>query len=176
MVRSVSRPALLGKEGDKLFRQLVYDLLTVSNRMSLVREHLGKRLGISPPQYSLLMAIIQLQGEAGVGASALARLLHVSTAFVATETGKLEQMGLISKRADPSDGRAVRLSLTSAGGKLIERNGDEIRAINDVFFGGLSAGSFVTLSKTMSGLVVSSDVVVAQINGSAASQLRIAAE
>jgi DNA-binding MarR family transcriptional regulator len=173
---SVSRLALLGKDGDKRFRQLVYDLLTVSNRMSAVREHLGKKLKISAPQYSLLMAVIQLEGDKGVSVSALAKLLHVSTAFVATESGKLEQLDLVAKRADPDDGRAVRLSLTRHARALIVRNGDEIRAINDTFFGALDADAFATLSGIMAALVQSSDIAMAQINSSAALGLRVAAE
>ena len=173
---SVSRPALLGKNGDERFRQLVYDLLTVSSRMTAVREHLGKKLKISAPQYSLLMAVVQLEGDKGVGVSALAKLLHVSTAFVATETGKLEQLDLVVKRADPDDGRAVRLSLTRRARVLIMRNGDGIRAINDTFFGALDAGAFATLSMIMAALVQSSDNAMAQINSSAARELRVAAE
>ncbi|MEO8559940.1 MAG: MarR family transcriptional regulator, partial [Rhodospirillales bacterium] len=145
-------------------------------RMIVVREHLGKRLKISAPQYSVIMAIVQLQSDNGVGVSALARLLHVSTAFIATETGKLEQMGLVAKRADPDDGRAVKLSLTHAGRMLIERNAPEIRAINDTFFGALDANAFAMLSKIMVGLVSSSEMAMAQINSSAALELRVAAE
>jgi DNA-binding MarR family transcriptional regulator len=173
---TVSRRALLESSGDKRFRQLVYDLLTISNRMSLVREHLGRQLNISGPQYSVLMAILQLQGDKGVGVSALARLLHVSTAFIATETGKLVQARYLAKQTDPKDGRAVLLSLTRTGRALIERRGDEIRAINDTFFGALNSCEFVMLSKAMAALVQSSDFAVAQINGNAAPQPRAAAE
>ena len=173
---SVSRPALLDKTGDKRFRQLVYDLLTVANRMSAVRDHLGKKLKISAPQYSVLMAIIQMEGDKGVSVSSLAKLLHVSTAFVATETGKLEQLGLVTKRADPDDGRAVRLSLTRNARALIVRNGAEIRAINDTFFGALDANTFAMLSSIVATLVLSSDIAMAQINSSAALELRVAAE
>jgi DNA-binding MarR family transcriptional regulator len=173
---TVSRRALLESSGDKRFRQLVYDLLTISNRMTLVREHLGRRLTISGPQYSVLMAILQLQGENGVGVSALARLLHVSTAFIATETGKLVQAGYLTKRADPKDGRAVLLCLTTRGRSLIESSGDEIRAINDTFFGALNASTFVMLSKAMASLVLGSELAVAQINRNAAPEALTAAE
>ena len=64
---TVSRPALLEKGSDDRFRRLVYDLLTIASRMTTVREHLGDRMGISAPQYSLLMAVGQFQGEHGVG-------------------------------------------------------------------------------------------------------------
>ena len=81
----MSRPALLETGSDDRFRRLVYDLLTIASRMTTVREHLGERMGISAPQYSLLMAVGQFQGERGVGVTAVAKVLHVSSAFVATE-------------------------------------------------------------------------------------------
>jgi DNA-binding MarR family transcriptional regulator len=150
---TVSRPALLERGSDDRFRRLVYDLLTIASRMTMVREHLGGRMGISAPQYSLLMAVGQFQGERGVGVTAVARVLHVSSAFVATETGKLAQAGLLIKRADPKDRRAVLLSLTRAGRALIECNSAEVRAINDIFFGTLTPSTFAAASAAMAELV-----------------------
>ena len=131
---TVSRPALLEKGSDDRFRRLVYDLLTIASRMTTVREHLGGRMGISAPQYSLLMAVGQFQGERGVGVTAVAKVLHVSSAFVATESGKLAQAGLLAKRANPKDGRAVLLSLTRAGRSLIARHSAEISSGQRHFF------------------------------------------
>lgn len=173
---TVSRPALLDGADDRRFRQLVYDLLTIATRMTIVRDHLGRRMKLSGPQYSVLMAVLQLQGSKGVGVSALAKLLHVTTAFIATETGKLVQAGLLNKRADPKDGRAVLLSLTRSGRALIEQNGDAIRAINDIFFGSLNAARFEALASIMAALVQSSERALAQISGDPAVKLRAAAE
>jgi MarR family transcriptional regulator, organic hydroperoxide resistance regulator len=173
---TVSRQALLEKGFDKRFRQLVYDLLTIAARMDCVREHLGKQMGISGPQYSVLMAVGQFQGRVGVGVTALAKVLHVSTAFVATETGKLAQAGLLAKRANPKDGRAVLLSLTRTGRSLIERNSPEIRSINDVFFGALSASTFAATSSAIASLVSSSQRAMAHLNVPDGTILREAAE
>jgi DNA-binding MarR family transcriptional regulator len=153
---TVSRAALLEGASDERFRRLVYDLLTIASRMTAVREHLASRMGISAPQYSLLMAIGQFQDKHGVGVTAVARVLHVSNAFVATETGKLAQAGLLTKRANPKDRRGVLLSLTRAGRALIEKSSDEIRAVNDVFFGALTRTRFAALSTAMAELVESS--------------------
>jgi DNA-binding MarR family transcriptional regulator len=161
---TVSRPALLEAGSDERFRRLVNDLLTIASRMTVVREHLGSRMGISAPQYSLLMAIGQFQGERGVGVTAIARVLHVSSAFVATETGKLAQAGLLTKRANPKDGRAVLLSLTRAGRGLIERNSDEVRAVNDIFFGALTPSLFAATSSAMAALVRDSAHAIAHVD------------
>ena len=173
---TVSRPALLENGSDERFRHLVYDLLTIASRMTLVREHLGSRMGISAPQYSLLMAIGQFQGARGVGVTQIARVLHVSSAFVATETGKLAQAGLLAKRADPKDGRAVLLSLTRTGRALIERNSAEVRALNDIFFGALTPSTFAAASAAMAALVRGSARATAHLSGAQFGAWREAAE
>lgn len=173
---TVSRPALLEAGADARFRRLVYDLLTIASRMTVVREHLANGMGITAPQFSLLLAIGQFQAERGVGVTAVARVLHVSSAFVATETGKLAQAGLLTKRANPKDRRAVLLSLTRAGRALIERHSNEIRSVNDAFFGALARNTFAALSTTMADLVHSSARAIAQLNRTESDSWREAAE
>ena len=112
---TVSRGALLEKGSDRRFRTLVSDLFTIAARMEAVREHLGHRLGISGPQYSLLIAVAHLQGGTGVSVGAVAQAMHVSSAFVASETGKMARVGLLLKRANPQDRRGVLLSLAPGG-------------------------------------------------------------
>ena len=153
---TTSRRALLKGGSDHDFRVLVADLLTISSRMEMVRGHLGARMGVSGPQYSVLIAIAHLQGEHGVSVGALAKALHVSNAFIATETGKLAQRGLLHKRANPKDRRGILLRIAPAGRIEIGKIGDEIRAINDLFFGALDAKAFAALSKAVRALVHSS--------------------
>jgi DNA-binding MarR family transcriptional regulator len=153
---TVSRDALIEHGSDRRFRALVHDLLTIASRMDIVREHLGGRMGISGPQYSVLIAVAQLQGETGVSVGAVAQAIHVSSAFIASETGKLAQLGLVLKRTNPSDRRSVLISLAPAGRLRIDRIGAELRAINDLFFGGLDCRSFRALSAAASALVQSS--------------------
>lgn len=150
---TVTRPELLDDGSDRRFRALVSDLFTVSARMEIVREHLGRRLGISGPQYSLIVAVAHLQGNHGVSVGAVAQALHVSSAFVASETGKLVRRRFLFKRTNPLDRRVVLLSIAPAGRLKLGRISHEIRAINDLFFGALDATSFLALSSATSALV-----------------------
>ena len=145
--------ALLDRGSDRRFRALVNDLLTIATRMEIVREHLGRRMGISGPQYSVLVAIAHLQGDTGVSVGAVAQAMHVSSAFIAVETGKLARLCLVLKQRNPYDRRGVLLSLAPAGRLKIDRAGGEIRAVNDLFFGGLDQGSFRALCAAASTLV-----------------------
>ena len=150
---TISSSALLEEGSDRRFRALVNDLFTIASRMEVVRGHLGERMGLSGPQYSVLMAVAHLEGERGTSVGAVAQAMHVSSAFIASETGKMARQGLLLKRANPDDGRSVLLSLAPAGRLKLDRAAAEICAINDLFFGTLDAGAFCALSAAAAGLV-----------------------
>ena len=150
---TISSGALLERGSDRRFRALVNDLFTVASRMEIVRSHLGRRMGISGPQYSVLVAVAHLQDGRGVSVGAVAQAMHVSSAFIAAETGKMARRGLLLKRPNPQDRRGVLLSLAPAGRLRIDRVAAEIRAINDLFFGALDAPLFCALSAAAAALV-----------------------
>jgi DNA-binding MarR family transcriptional regulator len=154
---TVSASALVVDRSDRRFRAMLHDLLTIAARLEMVRDHLGGMIGITAPQYSVLMAIHNFQdangddgakdgsADGGVSVGALAQALHVSSAFIAAETGKLARLGLVAKRTNPHDRRGVLLSVAPAGCARIDRIAPEIRRVNDLFFGGLDAASFAAL-------------------------------
>jgi DNA-binding MarR family transcriptional regulator len=160
---TVSHAPLLDNGSDERFRRLVYDQFTIAARMETVREHLARRIEITAPQYSVVMAIARLQGRSGVSVGALAEVLHVSSAFIASETGKLAHQGLVTKRRNPDDRRGVLLSLTRVARHRIARLTPEIRAINDLFFGPLDRPAFEGLAAASASLVRSSHKVMQRL-------------
>jgi len=150
---TVSLRALLHKQSDRQFRRLVQDLLTVSRRLEMARDYFGRRINVTGPQYRLLMTVAQLQGTTGVSVGSVAQAMHVSSAFVTSETGKLSDVGLIRKRPNPNDGRGALLSLAPAGRVKIDRLIGEIRSVNDLFFGLLGAQPFAELCASVGALV-----------------------
>lgn len=163
MPPTVSRPPLLLRGSDESFRDLINGLLTISVRMELIRNHLAQRLGVSGPQYSLLMAIGQLQGDDGISVGRLAKSLHVSSAFVASESNRLTRLGLVEKRQGIKDRRSVLLQLSPlALARLIEL-GPAIRAVNDRVFASLDRSDFARLSDIVERVVMDSRVALHQI-------------
>lgn len=160
---TVSRASLLKGGSDRSFRALIADLLTISTRMEMVREHLGRRMGITGPQYSLIVAVAHFQGSNGISVGTLAQALHVSSAFIASEAGKLARRRLLLKRTNLDDRRVVLLSVAPAGRLAVDRVSDEIRAVNDLFFGALDAAAFAALSSAAGALIESSGKAIKHI-------------
>ena len=173
---TVSRRALLERGSDGRFRQLVYDLLTISVRMEAVRQHLAERIGISGPQYSVLVAIGQFQADTGVSVSKVAQVLHVSSAFITTETGRLERLDLVVKAINPHDRRGVLLRLTPRGEMQITAIGPAIKTINDLFFAPLGRKAFQAFAASAAQLVESSREVAEFLHSGDGDALARAAE
>ncbi|MGE0734331.1 MAG: MarR family winged helix-turn-helix transcriptional regulator [Alphaproteobacteria bacterium] len=158
---TVTRATLLVDGSDAKFRQLVADLFTVSVRMQAVRDGFARRLGVTGPQYNILMAVAHLAEGNAATVSAVAEQLHVSGAFVTAETGKLAAAGWLEKSTHPVDRRSVVLNLTRSGARKVDAIIERVRAVNDRFFGSLAAREFAQLSGSIANLVAQSDAAVA---------------
>lgn len=154
--KTVSHPALLVNDSDKLFRQMVYDTLAFAARIQEVRSRFGEFINLPGAQYSILMAIAHQQDD-GIGVNAIAEHLHLSGAFVTTEINKLVLAGLVEKREHPGDRRRVLLRITErARARLRELSPVQIQG-NDALFDCLDDQTFETLRTLMAKLVVCGD-------------------
>ncbi|HZM38922.1 MAG TPA: MarR family transcriptional regulator [Acidimicrobiales bacterium] len=82
--------------------------------------------GLSPSQLSALTSV-EAHGPMTLGA--LADHERVAPPSVTKVVGKLEELGLVTRRADASDRRVHRVSLTDAGAALLA----EVRQRKDVW-------------------------------------------
>ena len=152
---TISIPELLDEDGasDRHFRQFLYDVSAMGAYLESAREYFASEVGISPPQYNCAMIIAQYQGSAGVSVSEVAKHMHVSTAFVTSEAGKLEQAGLIEKYRNPDDGRGILLRLTKPGKARLREIEPQRLLINNSLFRSMTAEDFRHLAKIMASLI-----------------------
>jgi len=69
--------------------------------METVRAHLGRRMGVSGPNTGVLMAVRTV--NAGISVGAWAHAMHVSSAFIASNSGKMAQRGCWPQTSNPDD-------------------------------------------------------------------------
>ena len=160
---TVTRRALLVAGSDTDFRRLIYRLLLVEERLRRARDFLGKRAGLTGPQYTMLITVAYLQGETGIAVRSLARNLRVTSAFITAESRRLLELGLLAKRTNPHDSRSILLTVTAAGRRRIEKLVPELRTINNAFFGHVSARSFRDAMQFLEQLIAGSEHVMQHI-------------
>jgi DNA-binding MarR family transcriptional regulator len=154
---------LLPDGSDHALRTLLYDLFTIGNRMEEVRRYMGACIGITGPQFSLLMAVLELQGANGVSVGKIAAYLHVAGTFVTAESAKLAGKDYLEKRTDSRDRRVSLLRVMPAGMKAIDSLLPEIQQINDTFFELESREGFDALCRAAGRLVDGSRRVLSLI-------------
>lgn len=154
---TVSRPELLRDGSDQAFRAMVHDVLGFAARIQQVRNRFGGLLSLSGSQYTVLVALSQLQGQDGVGVNTLAEHLHLSGAFVTIEVNKLVAGGFVRKEVNTSDRRRVRLTITPYARKQLNAITPVLRPANDILFGELTSDDFERFRRILPALVTSAD-------------------
>jgi DNA-binding MarR family transcriptional regulator len=102
------------RDATELAAQLRLALVPLSRKL---RQQNGPDLTAS--QASALASIAR-QGPLTVGD--LAEIEHVSSPMITKVAKALEEIGLVTRSADPADGRVTRLALTKEGERRLERS------------------------------------------------------
>jgi DNA-binding MarR family transcriptional regulator len=150
---TVSRPELLAGGSDAQFRAFVHGMLAFAARLESVRDGFAAQLGLTGIQYTILISISHLHSDGEVTVGAVAGHLHLSGAFVTTETGKLLRLGLITKVQDLKDRRRVCLGVTSQGRELLADLLPVQVQVNDALFEFLSAEQFQAIGPMVDRIV-----------------------
>lgn len=100
--------------------QLCFSLYAASMAVNRTYKPLLDRLGITYPQYLVLLALWE---EDGRTVGAIATRLGLESSTVTPLVKRLEGAGLVGRRRDPADERQVRVGLTRRGAALREECG-----------------------------------------------------
>ncbi|MET4003374.1 MULTISPECIES: MarR family winged helix-turn-helix transcriptional regulator [Arthrobacter] len=76
--------------------------------------------GLDSPTFDVLATLLRSGLPHSLTPAVLARDAMISTSAVAQRLNKLEARGLVSRTANPDDGRGTLVSLTPAGRNLVE--------------------------------------------------------
>lgn len=101
-----------------LDNHLCFALYAASNHMTRIFVPFLKKLGVTYPQYLVLVALWE-RGSQGVGD--LASILGMDFGTLSPMLKRIEKNGLVARRRDSSDERRVVVSLTPKGHALRKR-------------------------------------------------------
>lgn len=150
---TVSTPTLITDGTDDEFRRLVDNLILFAGQIQNVRQVLSSAMGVSQPQYNILMIVARGKTNEGMSIKELAEHMNVTPSFAVIETNKLMSRGYIDKRTSLGDRRRINLQLTEKAIKLIKNIGPLQRHVNNKLFGGLAKSDFKSLAHTISALI-----------------------
>jgi DNA-binding MarR family transcriptional regulator len=99
----------------RLDDQLCFALYSATNAITRVYRPLLKELGLTYPQYLVLLILWEHRRQT-VGQ--IAESLHLASHAVSPIVARLEELGAVRRVKDDTDGRLVLVELTPAGADL----------------------------------------------------------
>jgi DNA-binding MarR family transcriptional regulator len=106
-------------KNQEIVRQFVWDIASINVHLEEIRHFWAKELGISGPQWMILMAIGDLDRGKGVPVKDVSAMLHVDPSFVTTQSKMLEKNGFTRRVPSSEDARVVLMSLSDKASKKI---------------------------------------------------------
>jgi DNA-binding MarR family transcriptional regulator len=170
---TVTRSELLPGGTDKDFRAFVHSFMIFSRLLETIRANAAATIGVSSPQYEILIHLREATDHSGLTATQVAQRLHCSGPFVTTEVGKLHKAGLVVRHRDPLDARCVRLTLSAGCERRFRDIAFQQQEVNNVLFRSLSRRQFQILRQVFPRLVDDGDNAIALAEHQRASAIRI---
>jgi DNA-binding MarR family transcriptional regulator len=95
-----------------VYRQIIWDIVSIMDYLDEMRSRWAERIGVTGPQWKILMAIVDLDQGEGTSVGEVSAKVHAASTFVTTQTKLLEQRGYLKRVPSPSDARVVLMSLS----------------------------------------------------------------
>ena len=163
---TVTLPPMLKPGGDVAFRETLYLMVLAFGRLYTCREAFGRALGLTAPQFIVLIGTAYQQGSEGVSIRTLADHTQLAATHVTTEVGRLIGKGLLTKKASTRDRRSVLVRLSPRGEDAIRAVNPLLRRINDLLFANVSRGDFGVVSRFLEKFALNSEYALAEIRRS----------
>lgn len=149
---------------DRAARDFIWNIVEIHSQLEEIHKGWADLLGITEPQWLILMAIDELDDGRGVSGIAVANKLRIHPAFVTNQTKKLEQMELLARATSPDDARFLQISLTQKARAEITKLAQKRQAINATIFGDLDEQSLDYLNKRLSSIAKNSRLASQKLN------------
>src|SRR5260370_7270099 len=121
-------------ENQDIVRRFTWEIASINVHLQEIRYFWEKTLGVSGPQWMILMALADLDQGEGVPVKVVAKMLHVDPSFVTTQSKMLEKKGFMRRKTSLEDARIVQMSLTDKTYKHIASLASQQEALNEFIF------------------------------------------
>src|SRR6266478_3859911 len=117
-----------------LARRFAWEIASINVHLQELRHFWAKTLGVSGPQWMILMALADLDQGEGVPVKVVSKMLHVDSSFVTTQSKMLEKEGFMRRKTSEDDARIVQMSLTDKTYKHMANLASQQEALNEFIF------------------------------------------
>ena len=122
------------EKNHEIARRFAWEIAAINVYLQEIRYFWAKALGVSGPQWMILMALADLDQGEGVPVKIVSKMLHVDPSFVTTQSKMLEKKGFMRRKTSEDDARVVQMSLTDKSYKHIAGLAAQQEELNNFIF------------------------------------------
>lgn len=122
------------KLDDRAIKDFMWNIMEIHSQLEDIHKSWAELLGVTEPQWLILMAIDELDEGKGVAGVEIAQKLRIHPAFVTNQTKSLEKVGLLTREPSSNDARFILMSLTSKAKAEITKLSKKKLALNSTMF------------------------------------------
>ena len=122
------------KKDQDAIRRFSWEIASISAHLEELRHFWAKTLGISGPQWMIVVALADHDQGDGVAVNVVSKMLHVDPSFVTTQSKLLEKKGFVRRKTAVEDARIVKMSLTDKTTKHLANLASQQEALNQFIF------------------------------------------
>lgn len=115
-------------------KRFTWAIAAIGVHLEELRYFWAKKLGISGPQWMIIMALADMDQDEGVPVNAVSKKLRVDSSFVTTQSKLLEKKGFVRRKSSNEDARIVQMSLTDKTYKHLAGLAAQQEALNAFIF------------------------------------------
>jgi DNA-binding MarR family transcriptional regulator len=132
-----------------LIRRFDLEIVAISLYLDRLHRFWAHTLGISGPQFRIIVALADADSSVGMPVMAVSRVLHVAPSFVTTQSKVLEKKGLICREQSSDDARVVNMTLTAKTKMHLADLASQQGLVDDFIFAELESGEFDVLTSKL---------------------------
>src|SRR3954464_11700846 len=144
-----SNPAVKNQD---IVRRFTWEIASINVHLQELRYFWAKTLGISGPQWMILMALSDIDKGDGVPVNVVSKRLHVDSSFVTTQSKLLEKKGFLRRKTSTEDARIVQMSLTDKTYKHLAALATQQETLSEFIFSELDNAEFEDLTDKLNAL------------------------
>ncbi|KRR11634.1 MarR family winged helix-turn-helix transcriptional regulator [Bradyrhizobium valentinum] len=152
------------QEINRAIRDFIWNIVEIHSQLEEIHKSWALMLGITEPQWLILMAIDELDEGRGVSGIAVATKLRIHPAFVTNQTKKLEQIEFLTRVTSPDDARFLQISLTERARAEVSKLSLKREALNATMFEGLDEASLDYLNRRLTSIATNSRLASQRLN------------
>jgi DNA-binding MarR family transcriptional regulator len=142
-----------------VYRQIIWDIVAINDYLQEMRRRWAAIIGVTGPQWLILMAINDLDNGDGVPVGEVSAKIHAVSTFVTTQTKLLEKRGLLERIPSTADARVVLMSLSDRAKREISTFFTRWGDFHDYIFADFDDRALLEMTRRLGNIKLRTEVV-----------------